>query len=222
MVSKNEGLSQTLLAISRRLCERTKGEAGALSFTTLRRINDVHVPGARESLGNEYNPSMHQDSTISQYLQVLASLALFLIRACITDVRDESYYGVPLHFTDEQKQTAATLHGAVVLLQANAKDGDLMETAADALCGVAMSVLFTLSNDPHSAAWTSTWRRFFTFSVVDANHKSIHHPGKIAVWLSKMRFIMKLVATHHMYTLWYSQSQNGILPPGAKTDDQLE
>jgi len=138
-----------------------------------------------------------------QYLRVLTALALFLVRGCVTMGGSEDEYGVSLVFTPDQRRTARDLHGALIAYQ-NEESG-AKDTAADALYDLAMSVWFAPADTVDSSSWFNAWRRFFSICSLSPNTRNIIPPNRIAIWLTQLKFCMKLVACHKIQSDWLAQ-----------------
>jgi hypothetical protein len=222
-------MSKAIGDISLRFCRRTiDDDIPALSMLTLMRINSGLRGGGAQGgddyeHGNEFLPQNHKESTIMQYARVLASLGLFLVRACITDVNSQDHYGISLNFfTTDQKNAAFTLHEAVTVHIEDMDNAESANAAADALYELAMSVWFAPLHAHDSSSWSSTWRRFVSISALSPKpNYRCHDPGIIAIWLSGLKFCMKIVACHKVRSDHLTQRDvSGVFPNTALRDDE--
>ena len=126
---------------------------------------------------------------------MLVKLALFVIRACITNPQSDEYYGVRIEFSETQRRYAKCLHqlmeehgAAFNNNECKAEDGednedpggdnssddtdtDVRDDVANMLYDLAQSFLFSnLAKD--SQSWSSTFECFVMFNFID---RHTHH-----------------------------------------------
>lgn len=194
--------------ISHYFCQRTiESDIKDLSLLTLELINGKHdsvqSPDSQGRQGTHFNPAIHQPKTREQYLKVLTRLALFLVRGCVIGDGSEDEYGIPLVFTPGQQLAANTFHEAATAYVD--KEPDAKDHAADALYNLAMSVWFAPVDAIDSSSWSNAWRRFFSICSLSPKDRNIIPPNRIAIWLSELKFCMRLVACHKIRSDWVTQ-----------------
>jgi len=163
-----------------------------------------------------FQPEGMSEHSRCQYLRVLQQLALFMIRA-IGEKREDGFYGekFKFEFTDSQVAATTALQGALQdVTHAGASDGAI-DIAAENLHQLVVGVLFSVVEKVDVSLWTSAWRRFIAFGAM-ASDKRPPKAGEMGIWLSKLRFVMKLVAVHKVYIDWDMQKDDA----GAKTIDE--
>lgn len=227
-INAKDPLCNAVSQISTYFCQRTiETDIPTLSLLVLEYINGKHDciqnPDGERHHGTHFTPSMLKQSTqcvllssvhwhtltfisSDQYLRVLTALALFLIRGCVIVGGSEEGCGVSLVFTPDQQRAAQNFHNAITAYQndePNAKD-----TAADALYDLSMSVWFAPADTVDSSSWSNTWRRFFSICSLSPNSRNINPPNRIAIWLTQLKFCMKLVACHKIRSDWFAQKDN--------------
>jgi len=214
--------SKAIGDIALRFCRRTiTDDVPTLSMLTRTRIDSGLLNG--QARGDEFLPQNNKGNTILRYSGVLASLGLFLVRGCVTDVKGQDYYGISLDFfTDCQKNAARRLHDAISGYIEDTNDAGSADAAADALYEIAMSVWFAPLHPHDSSSWSTTWRRFVSISALSPkpNHRC-HEPGIIAIWLSSLKFCMKIVACHKVRADYLAQRDaSGVFLSNALRDDE--
>lgn len=173
-----ELLPITLSRINRRPSWNEDGEA------------DHEIPLTRHFSIEDY-----KDSTVGQYIRVLRSLCLFLIRACVEDPHPDakSAYGVEICFTTKQKKAATNLH-SLIAQNTSIPDADpaAREEIITAVYELATSVLFV--SLPSKDYGESTFMRFVAFSLLSPSTRRPVSPRDAGVWLSSVHFVMKVIA----------------------------
>ncbi len=229
-LSAKDPVSKAIEDISLRFCQQViTDDVPTLSMLTRTRINSglhngqAHGGDPYEN-GNEFLPQNHKENTILQYTGVLASLGLFFVRGCITDVKGQDHYGVSLDFfTEPQRNAALQLHDAIAVYTEDTDDAESANAAADVLYNLAMSVWFAPLHPHDSSSWSTTWRRFVSISALSPKpNYRCHEPGVIAIWLSRLKFCMKIVACHKIRSDYLAQRDaSGAFPSAALRDDEL-
>lgn len=222
-------ISKAIGELALRFCRQTiADDIPTLSMLTRTKINSGLRNGQAGGgddyeNGNEFLPQNHKENTILQYSRVLASLGLFLVRGCITDVKGQDHYGISLDFfTDCQKNAALRLHDAIAVYIKDKDDVESANAAGDALYKLAMSVWFAPLHPHDSSSWSTTWRRFVSISALSPKpNYRCHEPGIIAIWLTSLKFCMKIVACHKVRSDYLAQRDaSGVFPSTALRDDE--
>jgi hypothetical protein len=210
-IDDKDAFCKAVSEISHYFCQRTiETDIKDLSLLTLELINGKHdfvqSPDSQGQQGTHFNPAIHQRKTREQYLGVLTRLALFLVRGCVIGDGSEDEYGIPLVFTPGQQLAANKFHEAVAAYVD--KEPDAEDHAADALYDLALSVWFAPVDAIDSSSWSNAWRRFFSICSLSPKDRNIIPPNRIAIWLSELKFCMRLVACHKIRSDWVTQKDS--------------
>lgn len=141
----------------------------------------------------------------------------FQIRLVVTEVQDDEkeYYGCTFHVTEEQRKAARKLHGALQACIVDPKDASAtipnkaMKKATKQLHRLAVSVLFTRSEEPTMTSYQTAWGVTLAYGMVEKKKKKVVLPtaGKASVWFSHMRFVMKIVASREVHNIWKTHGE---------------
>lgn len=198
-------------------------EARELTMLTRQRIGGMHDErGAEGNIHNvKFNPGMMARDTRMQYLVQLHQLGIFMMRAVITKrPLNPDHYGpgVRMSFSKEQEQATRKLHRAVcraIEKDSRGDDNESIESVADCMHELAFTVFFTSPQETKNKPWEGAWRRFFAFG----NLTSDGRPPKayqVSIWLTHVKFIMMLIATHKIHREWTAQLEE----EGSQTSDE--
>lgn len=221
-LQEKDPLSKAMGDVSLHFCKRTiVNDIPTLSMLTRTRINSgqVHVG---DNCGDEFWPQNHKESTVSQYSWVLASLGLFLVHGCITHAKGQDYHISLDFFNDCQRNAAVRLHRAVATYIEDMGSRESADSAAEALYELALSVLFTPLHTLGNSSWSTTCRQFFSISALSPKpNYRCHEPSMIAIWLSSLKFCMKIIACHKVRCDYLAQQNtSGVSPSTALRDDE--
>jgi hypothetical protein len=218
--TRNDPVSATIQEATMTYCQKVIGNVDELSMLTREWLGGLHDDSTEVNHHNAmFNPRIMANATRRQYMQQLHQLALFLVRSTVTHPPpplDPDYYGkgVNFCFTQEQRESAMGLHTAVIDLidcKGTHTADEKMDVVVENLNKVAVSVLFGEGKTEGSGSWDSAWRRFFAFGNLD-RHGRPAPAARVAIWLSRVRFIMKLVASHKIHTQWRVQAHESECP----------
>ena len=219
ITTRDDPVSATIQEAAMLYFKKVTEEVDDLSMLTRELLGGLHDDASESNQHNAmFNPHIMGDATRRQYAQQLHQLAMFLVRATVTHAPPQDPYkyglGVKFRFTQEQQDSALELHRTVQHFLKH--DGirsqeDDMEDVIENLHNVATSVLFGEHQTEGSASWDSAWRRFFAFGNLD-RHGRPAPAARVAIWLSRVKFIMKIVASHNIYTNSKSHADKGKIP----------
>jgi hypothetical protein len=186
-------------------------EASKLTMLTRQRIGGMHEEGSTDSNvhNSKFNPAMMARATRTQYLVQLHQLGVFMMRAIVTHPPKPDHYGpdVRLTFLEEQQQAARHLHRAVhqaIETDRRGDDHESISRVAKCLHDLALTVFFTAPQQTKNQAWEGAWHRFFAFGNLTSDGRA-PKAYEASIWLTHVKFIMMLVATHKIYQEWSAQ-----------------
>jgi hypothetical protein len=116
-----------------------------------------------------FNPSIMMKSMHHQYMQHLHQLGIYLVRAIVIQTPSHTDHygdGVRFAFTEAQQQNAHKLCKSARAVLAPSLFGfreESLDTIAEDLHQLALSVLFADCQTAGSGFWDGAWRKFFAF-----------------------------------------------------------